>query len=182
MNRPELTEERFVPNPFIPGKRMYKTGDLVRWLPDGNVEYLGRIDYQVKVRGYRIELGEIEAQLLQVETIQEAIVIACENEQGQNELCAYVVSEVEQTVAQLRAVLSESLPTYMIPSYFVQLDKLPLTPNGKINRKALPAPDGSLATGLSFEAPRDDIEQKLAEIWEEVLGSRELVFTTTSLS
>ncbi|WP_218154651.1 non-ribosomal peptide synthetase [Paenibacillus sp. UNC496MF] len=170
LNRPELTSERFVPNPFVPGELMYKTGDLVRWLQDGNVEYLGRIDHQVKVRGFRIELGEIEAQLALIEEVKEAAVIASENEEGQNELCAYVVSETELSVAQLRAALSRTLPGYMIPTYFVQLTELPLTPNGKIDRQALPAPDGNLSTGVEYAAPRNETEQTLAEIWQDVLN------------
>ena len=174
LNRPELTAEKFVPNPFAPGERMYRTGDLARWLPDGNIEYLGRIDHQVKIRGYRIELGEIEAQLLQSEHVKEAVVMARENEQGQNELCAYVVAEGEQTVAQFRGELAQTLPSYMIPAHFVQLEKLPLTPNGKIDRKALPAPDGKLSTGVAYVAPRSETEQALAEIWQEILGAAQV--------
>ncbi|RED56618.1 non-ribosomal peptide synthetase [Cohnella lupini] len=170
LNRPELTAERFVPNPFVSGERMYKTGDLARWQPDGNIEYLGRIDHQVKIRGYRIELGEIEAQLLQSGLAREAIVIARENALGQNELCAYVVAENRLSVARLRGALGEKLPSYMIPTHFMQLDKLPLLPNGKIDRKALPEPDGKLTTGIAYVAPRTVTEQALAEIWQDVLG------------
>ena len=169
LNRPELTAEKFVANPFVPGERMYRTGDLARWLPDGNIEYLGRIDHQVKIRGYRIELGEIEAQLLQMAPVKEAIVTARENEQGQNELIAYMVAEEELTVAQLREALSQALPSYMIPAHFVQLEQLPLTPNGKIDRKALPLPDGKLSTGVVYVAPRNETEQALAEIWQGLL-------------
>ena len=135
LNRPDLTAEKFVPNPFAPGERMYRTGDLARWLPDGNIEFLGRMDHQVKIRGYRIELGEIETALLKNEHVTEAVVMARENAQGQNELCAYVVAEGEQTVAQLRGELAQTLPSYMVPAHFVQLEKLPLTPNGKIDRQ-----------------------------------------------
>ena len=163
-----------MPNPFVPGERMYRTGDLARWLPDGNIEYLGRIDHQVKIRGYRIELGEIEAQLLQNEQIKEAIVVARANEQGQHELCAYVVAENELTVAQIRGELTKTLPSYMIPSHVMQLDKLPLTPNGKIDRKALPAPEGKLSSGVDYVAPRNETEQRLAEIWQAILHVTEV--------
>ena len=169
INKPELTEERFVPNPFEPGTRMYRTGDLVRWLPDGNVEFLGRIDHQVKIRGFRIELGEIENQLLSHGNVKEAVVVA-RGEGGSKYLCAYIVGNRELTVAELRESLSKVLPDYMIPSYFVQLDRFPLTPNGKVDRKVLPEPDGSMKTGTEYEAPRNGIEEKLVKIWEEVLG------------
>ncbi|WP_438498695.1 AMP-binding protein, partial [Paenibacillus sp. IHBB 3054] len=139
LNRPELTAEKFVDNPFEPGTRMYRSGDLARWLPEGNLEYLGRIDHQVKIRGYRIECGEIEAQLMAHAHIREAVVMAREDEQGQAYLCAYLVSDEAVPVPELRAQLATQLPDYMIPSYFVELEKLPLTPNGKVDRKALPA-------------------------------------------
>ena len=174
LHRPELTAERFLPNPFVPGERMYKTGDLARVLPQGTIQYEGRIDHQVKIRGYRIELGEIEAALMKAESVREAIVLARENEQGQNELCAYVVAEEELTVSQLRGTLAQTLPSYMIPAYFVQLEQLPLTPNGKIDRKALPAPDGKLSTGFVYVAPRSETEQSLAEIWQELLGAAQV--------
>ncbi|WP_256253324.1 amino acid adenylation domain-containing protein, partial [Paenibacillus sp. UNC496MF] len=130
LNRDELTRERFVANPYQPEERLYRSGDLVRRLDNGEMEYLGRIDHQVKIRGYRIELGEIEAQLLRMEAMKEAVVIARENEQGQSELCAYLAAENELTIAQLRGALAQTLPSYMIPAHFVQLEKLPLTPNG----------------------------------------------------
>ncbi|WP_442603414.1 amino acid adenylation domain-containing protein [Paenibacillus sp. KN14-4R] len=168
LNRPELTAEKFVSNPFVPGTKMYRTGDLARWLPDGNVEYLGRIDHQVKIRGFRIELGEIESQLLCYPNVMEAVVVA-RGEGGSKYLCAYIVGNKELTVGELRVYLSKVLPDYMIPSYFVQLDKFPLTPNGKVDRKALPEPDGSMETGTEYEAPRNETEEKLVEIWQEVL-------------
>ncbi|SCW30123.1 non-ribosomal peptide synthase domain TIGR01720/amino acid adenylation domain-containing protein [Paenibacillus tianmuensis] len=168
--RPELTEEKFVPNPYETGGRMYKTGDLARWLPDGTIEYLGRIDHQVKIRGYRIELGEVEAQLLKVEPVQEAIVLAREDESGAKQLCAYFLAARSLTVNELRAALSREIPAYMIPSYFVQVERMPLTPNGKIDRKALPAPEGSVPTGMEYVAPRTSLEARLTEIWQEVLG------------
>ncbi|MFD1464185.1 amino acid adenylation domain-containing protein, partial [Paenibacillus farraposensis] len=173
LNRPELTAEKFVANPFAAGEagyeRMYRTGDLARWMPDGNIEYLGRIDHQVKIRGYRIELGEIEAQILKVEDVQEVIVLAQADEQGQNQLVAYYVAEREVSAGELRSLLNEELPNYMVPSYFIQLGQMPLTPNGKIDRKALPAPEGSLQSGADYVAPRTWVEAKLAQIWQDVL-------------
>ncbi|MEK4732085.1 non-ribosomal peptide synthase/polyketide synthase [Paenibacillus sp. FSL L8-0641] len=174
LNRPELTEEKFAANPFAPGERMYRTGDLARWLPDGNLEYLGRIDHQVKIRGYRIELGEIENRLLKHETIKEAVVLDKEGADGNKYLCAYVVPDQEITVQGMREHLSKELPDYMIPSYFMQMEKLPLTPNGKIDRKALPEPDGSMSTGTEYVAPRNEVEEKLVEIWQEVLGAKQV--------
>ncbi|WP_052675795.1 non-ribosomal peptide synthetase [Paenibacillus sp. IHBB 10380] len=170
LNRPELTEEKFVENPFAPGERMYRTGDLARWLPDGNLEYLGRIDEQVKIRGFRIELGEVHEQLMKHEAVEDAVVIARKGEEGQSYLCAYVVTEEELPVSAWRKHMGESLPEYMIPSYFVRMEKLPLTPNGKVDRKALPAPEGAVHTGVEYVAPRNDVEAKLADIWSEVLG------------
>lgn len=171
INRPDLTAEKFVDNPFVPGEKMYKTGDLARWLPDGDIEYLGRIDHQVKIRGYRIELGEVEAALLKVESVQEAIVIAKENEDRINQLYAYFVGKHTLTVRQLREELSRELPAYMLPSNFVQLDKMPLTPNGKIDRKSLSAIEGRMQTGSEYVAPRTKEEEILVSIWESVLGT-----------
>ncbi|WP_338552863.1 non-ribosomal peptide synthase/polyketide synthase [Paenibacillus sp. KS-LC4] len=177
LNRPELTAEKFVDNPFAPGERMYRTGDLTRWLPDGNIEYLGRIDHQVKIRGYRIELGEIEEQFLKVEHVQEAIVLAREDESGQNQLCAYFVAHGELTVSELRLTLSQELPGYMIPSHFVQLERMPLTASGKIDRKALPAPEGNVHTGGEYVAPRTEEEKVLAAVWKAVLGAERISVT-----
>ncbi|MGX1572664.1 amino acid adenylation domain-containing protein, partial [Paenibacillus terrae] len=174
LDRPEMTAEKFVPNPFAAGEagyeRMYRTGDLARWMPDGNIEYLGRIDHQVKIRGYRIELGEVEAQMLKVEDVQEVIVLAQADEQGQNQLVAYYVAEREVNAGELRSLLGEELPNYMVPSYLVQLEHMPLTPNGKIDRKALPAPEDSQQSGADYVAPRTWVEVKLAQIWQDVLG------------
>ncbi|MFC9774497.1 non-ribosomal peptide synthetase [Paenibacillus chitinolyticus] len=169
LNRPELTAEKFVDNPFSPGERMYRTGDLARWLPDGNIEYRGRIDHQVKVRGYRIETGEIEEQLLKVPSVQEAIVIAREEADGQ-QLCAYFVAQSKLTAAALKEALAKELPGYMIPAHFVQLLRMPLTPNGKIDRKALPAPEESAEQAEEYIAPRTLMEVKIAQIWKDVLG------------
>ncbi|WP_311083014.1 non-ribosomal peptide synthetase [Paenibacillus polymyxa] len=171
--REELTAEKFVNNPFAGGKagheRMYRTGDLARWMPDGNIEYLGRIDHQVKIRGYRIELGEVEARLASVPSVRDSVVIALQDGAGQQQLCAYFTADDQLTVREIRTVLSGSLPSYMIPSVFVQMDRIPLTANGKINRKALPAPDTALRAGTEYVAPRTDVEQLLASIWQEVL-------------
>ncbi|WP_025029028.1 non-ribosomal peptide synthetase, partial [Caldalkalibacillus mannanilyticus] len=170
LNRPDLTAEKFVDNPFKPGERMYRSGDLARWLPDGNLEYLGRIDHQVKIRGFRIELGEVESQLLKLDSMREGIVLAQKDEAGQEDLCAYFTAEREWNVSELRTALSQELPSYMIPSYFVQLEQMPLTPNGKVDRRALPKPTTGLQTGTEYVAPRTEIEEKLVQVWQEVLG------------
>ena len=173
--RPDLTAERFIPDPFpqAPGARVYKTGDLARWLPDGTLEFLGRIDHQVKVRGFRIELGEIEAALAQHPGLRQAVTIVREDSPGTRRIVAYMVpAETEAPqVSDLRAFLKEKLPEYMIPALFVPLEALPLTPNGKVDRRALPAPDKSLlASAREYVAPRDEKEETLAAIWAEVLG------------
>jgi amino acid adenylation domain-containing protein len=193
LNRPELTAEKFDQDLWdyqdyhdernkTPGERVYrsyrshmspiyKTGDLARWLPDGNIEFLGRIDHQVKIRGFRIELGEIENQLLTHEKIKEAVVIARDNNNDKY-LCAYLVAKPGEAdpidQSGLREYLSNRLPDYMVPSYFVQLESIPLTPNGKIDRKALP--DQVIAAGQDYTAPGNKIEKELVDIWAEVLG------------
>jgi len=174
LNRPELTAEKFINNPFSddPEARLYKTGDLARYLPDGNIEFLGRIDHQVKIRGYRIELGEVEAFVKQYPFVQEAATIVREDRPGDKRLVAYIVpvSEQEINVSQLRNYLKEKLPEYMIPSAFVTLDALPLTPNGKLDRKALPAPQTTRPELVeAFVAPEGPVEEMLAEIWQKVL-------------
>ncbi|MGC5329007.1 AMP-binding enzyme, partial [Brevibacillus sp. SYSU BS000544] len=143
LNRPELTEEKFIVNPYVPQERIYKTGDLARWLPDGNLEFLGRIDQQVKIRGYRIELGEIEKQLTKHPLVNEAVVIDRKDESGASYLCGYLVGDGELSVAEVKEHLHRELPDYTVPAYLVTLEKLPLTPNGKIDKKALPEPDVS---------------------------------------
>uniref|UniRef100_UPI00037F048E non-ribosomal peptide synthetase n=1 Tax=Paenibacillus sp. OSY-SE TaxID=1196323 RepID=UPI00037F048E len=170
LNRPDLTAEKFVDNPYAPSEMMYRTGDLARWLPDGNIEYLGRIDHQVKIRGYRIEIGEIESQLLKAESVRESVVVAREDGSGQKVLCAYYVADRELTVNELRGKMAEELPGYMIPSYFMQLEQMPLTPNGKVDRKGLPAPEGSAHTGTEYVEPSSAAEKMLAAVWQAVLG------------
>ncbi|MCF3627071.1 amino acid adenylation domain-containing protein [Planktothrix agardhii 1801] len=171
LNRPQLNAEKFIPNPFdkAKGSKLYKTGDLARYLPDGNIEYLGRIDNQVKIRGFRIELGEIEAVIGQNEDVQSACVIAREDNPGDKRLVAYLVPqpEITLTIDEIRQFLKAKLPDYMVPNAFVILEALPLTPNGKIDRRALPAPD--LQGKGEYIAPRNPIEEKLAQIWAEVL-------------
>ncbi|MDF5729956.1 MAG: amino acid adenylation domain-containing protein [Rhizonema sp. PD38] len=172
LNRPELTIEKFISNPFSnsKSKRLYKTGDLARYLTDSNIEYLGRIDNQVKIRGFRIELGEIEAVLNTHPHIQQAVVIATEDISGHKRLVAYVVSRDESlTTNQLRELLFSKLPEYMVPSAFVMLDTLPLTPNGKIDRLALPAPDGEITREHEYVAPRTAIEEIFTKIWQKLL-------------
>jgi thioesterase domain-containing protein/acyl carrier protein len=174
LNRRELTSEKFIPNPFSnePNSRLYKTGDLARYLPDGNIKYIGRIDNQVKIRGFRIELGEIEATLAQHPEIKEAVVIAREDVPGDKRLVAYIVPETKApTKSELRSFLKQKLPDYMLPSVFITLESLPLTPNGKIDRRALPAPDTTRdSEAKTFVAPRNSMELQLAQIWEGVLG------------
>ncbi|WP_428830276.1 amino acid adenylation domain-containing protein [Bacillus subtilis] len=169
VNLPELTEKQFLEDPFRPGERIYRTGDLARWLPDGNIEFLGRIDNQVKVRGFRIELGEIETKLNMAEHVTEAAVIIRKNKADENEICAYFTADREVAVSELRKTLSQSLPDYMVPAHLIQMDSLPLTPNGKINKKELPAPQ-SEAVQPEYAAPKTESEKKLAEIWEGILG------------
>ncbi|KJD42170.1 non-ribosomal peptide synthetase [Paenibacillus terrae] len=168
-NRPDLTAEKFIDSPYRSGERCYRTGDLVRWNANGTLEYKGRIDAQVKIRGYRIELGEVEAQLLQLESVREAVVIAREDEQGQKQLCAYVVTHEDVTASELRSALSQELPGYMVPSYFVQLEQLPLTPNGKVDRRALPQPEGSVSSGAKYVPPQNQLQVQLVSIWKDVL-------------
>ncbi len=170
LNNKEITSEKFIENPFILEQKMYKTGDLARWLPDGNIEFLGRIDHQVKIRGFRIELGEIESQLLKYEGISEVIVIAKEDKNKSSYLCGYICGEREYSISELREHLSKELPDYMLPAYFIQLNKLPLNINGKIDYKALPEPDGNINTGIEYIAATNEIEEKLVSIWNEVLG------------
>ncbi|AFZ12486.1 amino acid adenylation domain protein [Crinalium epipsammum PCC 9333] len=174
LKRPELTAEKFINNPFSdqPAAKLYKTGDLARYLPDGTIEYLGRIDYQVKIRGFRIELGEIESVINQYSAVQQAVVIAREDLRSGKYLVAYIVGDRNSpiTSSHLRSFLKDKLPEYMIPGVFVILDALPLTPNGKVDRKALPPPELSPEINEDFTTPQNPIEEILAGIWASVLG------------
>ena len=170
INGEELTKDKFIPNPFIDGQIMYKTGDLARFIDNGTkIEYVGRLDHQVKIRGFRIELGEIEKVLLKNKDIKESIVIDRKDEDNNNFLCAYIVSDKEININEIRSFLGNGLPDYMIPSYFIKLDKLPLNQNGKVNRKLLPNPDSSIETGTENIAPQDEIEEKMVEMWKNIL-------------
>ncbi|MBV9061208.1 MAG: amino acid adenylation domain-containing protein, partial [Pseudonocardiales bacterium] len=173
LNRPGLTASRFVANPFgAPGKRMYRSGDLVRWNPGAELEYLGRADEQVKIRGFRVELEEIESVLGAHPGVSEVVVTAREHSAGTKQLIAYLVAGTENAPgsAELRDYLGEVLPDYMVPAVFVTLDELPLGATGKVDRRALPAPDGSLELVTEYIAPRTDTERIVAGIWEQVLG------------
>ncbi|MER8970856.1 amino acid adenylation domain-containing protein, partial [Mesorhizobium sp. M0808] len=179
LNRPDLTAERFIASPFVEGDRLYKTGDLARYLPDGNLEFLGRNDEQVKIRGFRIEPGEIAARLCEHAWVREAVVVARQDRAGDKHLVAYVVCGPEAgsdeddgggLAGALRAHVSGRLPDYMVPAAFVRLAALPLTPNGKLDRKALPAPADGAYARTAYEAPQGAVETALAQIWAELLG------------
>ncbi|HEX8696157.1 MAG TPA: amino acid adenylation domain-containing protein, partial [Longimicrobium sp.] len=170
LGRPALTAGTFVPDPYSPGARLYRTGDRARWLSTGELEYLGRIDFQVKVRGFRIELGEIESVLLEHPAVRAAVAVAREDGTGEKWLAAYVVADAWPGAQALRAHLAARLPEYMVPGAIVPLDALPLSPNGKVDRRALPAPTREAARAGSYAAPRTTAEEVLAEIWSELLG------------
>ncbi|WP_223621886.1 non-ribosomal peptide synthetase, partial [Lysobacter sp. ESA13C] len=171
LNRPELTAERFVRDPFsaAPEARMYRSGDLGRWLPDGTIEFLGRNDFQVKVRGFRIELGEIESRLVVQPGVREAVVLAREDVPGDKRLIAYYLAEAALSAQSLRMALQQALPDYMVPAAYVHLAQWPLTPSGKLDRSALPAPDGQAYTQRAYEPPQGEVETTLASIWCELL-------------
>jgi acyl carrier protein len=171
--RAELTAERFVPDPYsgVSGARMYRSGDLAQHLGSGEIEYVGRVDEQVKVRGYRVELGEIEAVIGEQAGVREAVVVQRDDEAGGKRLVAYVVSDGEFKSSEMREQLQIRLPEYMVPAVFVRLEEMPLTRNGKVDRKALPAPDESRPEiEEEYVAPRNETETVLAAIWSEVLG------------
>ena len=176
LNRLELTNEKFVTNPANQEERIYRTGDLARWLPDGNIEFLDRLDTQVKLRGFRIELGEIETKLLEHPFIKEAVVLCKDNQEGQKFLYACVVAEEKLTVSTLREYLSQDLPDYMIPAYFIQLDEIPLNMNGKVDKKQLAQFEKfeTLSVNVQYEAPQNETQQRLVEIWEEVLDVKSI--------
>ncbi|MDP4196680.1 MAG: amino acid adenylation domain-containing protein, partial [Bacteroidota bacterium] len=173
-NRPEVTSERFIPDPFskIGGERLYKTGDMARFLDDGNIEFLGRIDNQVKLRGFRVELGEIESALTEIEFVKEAVVIAREDKPGNKRLVAYLVlSDKEIKQVNFKKILSDKLPDYMVPSAFVILNSMPLTPNSKVDRKALPIPEDTAGEEIkdNYVSPQNPVEEFIANIWADVL-------------
>ncbi|HEX9061552.1 MAG TPA: amino acid adenylation domain-containing protein [Clostridia bacterium] len=173
LNKPDLTQEKFVQNPFEPGGRIYRTGDLARWRPDGNIEYLGRMDFQVKIRGLRIELGEIEKQLNIHPSVKESVVVAWKKNEGDIQLVGYIVcGNDDMDINGLQAFLGKSLPDYMVPRIFIILDKMPLSPNGKIDRKALPAPAAS--KDRDCIAPVNEPQRILVDIWKQVLGSENI--------
>lgn len=177
VNRPELTAEKFVPDPYgAPGSRLYRTGDLVRYRDDGVIDYLGRIDHQVKIRGFRIELGEIESSLRSHPAVKESVVLLRADQPGQPRLAAYILSEDGAAVAldELKAMLAGKLPDYMVPTDFVVLPEWPLSVNGKLDRAALPSPEPGVASEQAFVAPRDEAEEAFAEIWRQVLGVERL--------
>lgn len=173
LNRPELNAEKFPADPFYPDERMYRTGDLVRWLPDGNIEFLGRIDFQVKIRGFRIELGEIDAQLQKHEEIETAVVLAKDDEQKNKYLCAFYTAKREIPAKELKEFLSQTLANYMIPAYFIRLESMPLNPSGKVDRKAVGAIEIKTAAAERI-LPSNEREEKIAKAWREVLGAKEV--------
>lgn len=180
MKSPELTAQKFTANPFIGStthQRMYRTGDLAKWNSDGNIEYLGRMDNQVKIKGFRIELGEIEAKLLNLSDINEAVVLARDDGSNEKYLCAYVVANKEVNIKELKNELSAALPVYMIPSYIIHLEEMPLNQSGKIDRKILPKPDKLLYEQMEYEPPTNKIQEKLLEIWKEVLDVKHIGIT-----
>lgn len=172
LNRPELTAEKFIPNPFDSTTRLYKTGDLARFLPNGQIECLGRIDFQVKVRGFRIEIGEVEATLAEHPSVRECAIAAWKNDDSDERLVAYIVGvrgDEGTTVGELRTFMKQKVPEFMVPSNFVLMDALPLTANGKVDRKALPKPDVAKSLAENYVAPRSDIERDMADIWAKIL-------------
>ncbi len=176
----ELTAQKFIPNPFSdnPAARLYKTGDLARYFSDGNIEFLGRIDHQVKVRGFRIELGEIESVLAQHQSVADTVILVQDDNLGHKRLVAYVVLSSECATSELRRFLQARLPEYMVPSVFIAIDQIPLTVNGKVDRRALKAPDSARPDlEKAFVAPRNTIELQLAEIWQQVLGIQPIGIT-----
>jgi amino acid adenylation domain-containing protein len=181
LNRPDLTAEKFIPDPFSaePGRRMYQTGDLGRYLSDGRIDYEGRIDHQVKIRGYRIELNEIEEVLMQHPRVRDAVVLAHSERTGVTRLVGYVVSEDQLLTGDiLRSYVREQLPGFMVPSALVFLDEMPLSPNGKVDQRVLPLPDWtSMTAERVYVAPRTPEEEQLAQIWSEVLGVTQVSMT-----
>ncbi|MCP5007523.1 MAG: AMP-binding protein, partial [Planctomycetes bacterium] len=176
LNRPELTQEKFIDDSLKPGTGMYKTGDLARWLAGGSIEFIGRIDHQVKIRGFRVELGEIEARLKEPRGVKESIVVVQEDDNGEKQLVTYVVAYDDTlSIESLKSFLKKKLPGYMLPSVYVILDKLPLTPGGKVDRRGLLNPEKSrLGNSTRFVGPRDLVEMKLERVWSEILNVPEV--------
>lgn len=170
LNKPELTKEKFISNPFIKGQRMYKSGDLARFLSGGKIEYLGRSDHQVKIRGYRIELGEIEKYLLEYEKIKDAVVVDFEDKEKCKYLCAFIIKKSDVSANELKDYLLKYLPGYMIPLYFIEIDEIPLTSNGKVNREMLPEPKPENGKASEFSGYRSDKEEELVNVICEVLN------------
>lgn len=170
VNKPDMTAERFLPHPYHEGRFMYRTGDIAKWLPDGNAMYVDRVDQQVKIRGVRIEMNEVHSQLISLPEVEDAVVVIREQASGDKELCAYVVASDKLPSREWRRKLKHKLPEAMIPAYIAAIDAIPLTPNGKVDRRALPEPDFGLRERGKPELPRDGIEERVAAIWEEVLG------------
>ena len=178
LNRKELTDEKFVENPFVPGEKMYKTGDIGKWTPDGNIIYAGRNDNQFKIRGFRIELGEIEQCLLEIETLDSAAVLARKSSSNELDLVAFVISSSELDVKGIKNFLQKKLPEYMIPNYYVKLDTLPLTLNGKLDAKKLLAiSTESGAQTIEIVKPENDLEENILQIWKEILSKKEISVT-----
>lgn len=173
-NHPELTDNKFVICSGIDEPILYRTGDLVKWLLNGELEFLGRIDYQVKIRGFRVELEEVEAKIIKLSGVKECAVVAIQDTINTKSLCAYVIIDKDYTITKLKEELNESLPEFMIPTYFIELDKMPLTPNGKIDRKTLLNFDKSMKIKTAYEAPKNIIEDKLISIWESVLSENKI--------
>jgi acyl-coenzyme A synthetase/AMP-(fatty) acid ligase/acyl carrier protein len=175
-NRPELTADKFVANPFKANEKIYRSGDFARILPNGEIEYIGRKDEQVKIRGHRIEIGEIEAALLKLPEIEDSVVLATKNEQEEYELSAYVISDNPDSfsIADMREKLKVQIPAYMVPSFYVALAEFPLTSNGKLDKKALPSPKSSGASVTEYVAPRNDLDERTITIWESILNREKI--------
>ncbi|HET9277764.1 MAG TPA: phosphopantetheine-binding protein, partial [Flavitalea sp.] len=165
---------KFITSFFNPSEVLYKTGDMGRWLADGNIEYLGRIDDQVKIRGYRIELGEIEALLHQCNFVKQAVVLAKDDKEGNKRLVGYIVPQTEFDRKAIVSHLKSMLPDYMIPALWVELERLPLTPNGKVDKRALPDPDAAELLKNEYVAPRNEIETILVDMWQDMLGVKQV--------
>src|SRR5690606_25888626 len=174
LNQPELTREKFVENPYRDGDRMYRTGDLARWLPDGNIEFIGRKDHQVKIRGYRIELEEIEFVIEKSGLVKQVSVLVRFSEGDNKQIVAYIIPNSNYDDELLRKHLRDVLPSYMIPSILIGLDEFPLTMNGKIDKKALQNMEHVSTSDRKKILPRNDIEERLANIWKDILGLNEV--------